>query len=87
MEKMKIYPEEFVFHLAKGWKATIRGGSRIGQISKENTDLVASSAQLSADFSKKLMSAFAREQAEKDANHPSNAPYFSPQLIQQAWKK
>ena len=65
MNKIKAFPESFVFHIMERWKITIKGGHRNGeQLTPEELELVRASASFSRDFSDNLISGMAREAAE-----------------------
>ena len=74
MERIAKYSEDFVFHLSKRWRITIKGGKRDSDADPPSSGLNHSSAQFSTNFARNLMANLSTEAAKEAATRspPTN---------------
>ena len=69
LERISRYSKDFVFHLSKRWRITIKGGRRVNDGDGVQNDANQSSAQFSETFARKLMANLSTEAAKEAANN------------------
>ena len=74
MTRIAKFSEDFVFHLSRRWRITIKGGKRDSDSNVQQDGLgLSSSAQFSTKFARVLMAILSTESAKEAASRSSSA--------------